>query len=64
MVDVQSSGIEVTTPFQNFEDYWRPFVGGQGPAPAYVASLDVPRAFAHTARRADRAEGPGGRRAA
>lgn len=40
LVDVRGSGIEVGTPFQDFEDYWRPFLGGQGPAPAYVASLD------------------------
>jgi hypothetical protein len=46
LVDVQSSAIEVTTPFQNFEDYWHPFLGGQGPAPAYVASLDDQRAEA------------------
>lgn len=23
-----------------FEDYWQPFLGGQGPAPAYAMSLD------------------------
>jgi hypothetical protein len=22
-----------------FEDYWRPFLGGQGPAPAYAMAL-------------------------
>ena len=38
--DVETSGIEVATTFQDFDDYWRPFLGGQGPAPAYVASLD------------------------
>jgi len=26
-----------------FEDYWRPFTAGTGPAPAYVASLDRER---------------------
>jgi hypothetical protein len=40
---VQCSGIEVPTPFHDFEEYWRPFLGGQGPAPAYVASLDSQR---------------------
>ncbi|WP_284617900.1 class I SAM-dependent methyltransferase [Aquabacterium humicola] len=25
--------------FDDFDDYWQPFLGGQGPAPAYVASL-------------------------
>jgi hypothetical protein len=30
----------VPTPFTSFEDYWQPFLGGQGPAPAYAMSLD------------------------
>jgi hypothetical protein len=25
----------------DFADYWSPFLGGQGPAPGYVAGLDV-----------------------
>jgi SAM-dependent methyltransferase len=32
--------IDIATPFTDFDDYWRPFLGGQGPAPSYVASLD------------------------
>jgi SAM-dependent methyltransferase len=31
--------IEVSTVFADFDDYWRPFLGGQGPAPGYVTSL-------------------------
>jgi SAM-dependent methyltransferase len=31
--------IEVPTVFVDFDDYWRPFLGGQGPAPGYVMSL-------------------------
>lgn len=31
--------IDVPTIFQNFADYWQPFLGGQGSAPSYVASL-------------------------
>jgi SAM-dependent methyltransferase len=31
--------LETPTVFQNFDDYWRPFLGGVGPAPGYVASL-------------------------
>jgi len=27
--------------FASFDDYWRPFLGGTGPAPSYVASLDA-----------------------
>ena len=32
--------IEIKTLFIDFDDYWKPFLGGQGPAPTYVASLD------------------------
>jgi len=32
--------IDVQTPFASFEDYWQPFLGGQGPAPAYAMALD------------------------
>jgi SAM-dependent methyltransferase len=37
---VEVTAIDIATPFESFEDYWQPFLGGQGPAPAYVASLD------------------------
>jgi hypothetical protein len=29
----------VATVFADFDDYWRPFLGGRGPAPGYVAGL-------------------------
>jgi SAM-dependent methyltransferase len=32
--------IDVATSFADFDDYWQPFLGGQGPAPAYAVSLD------------------------
>lgn len=32
--------IDISTPFEDFDDYWQPFLGGQGPAPAYAMSLD------------------------
>jgi SAM-dependent methyltransferase len=38
-VDVRS--IDVQTRFADFEDYWTPFLSGQGPAPSYVASLNT-----------------------
>jgi SAM-dependent methyltransferase len=38
--DVSSRAIEVAMVFRDFDDFWRPFLGGQGPAGAYVASLD------------------------
>lgn len=34
------SAIDIDTVFANFDDYWRPFLGGQGPAPTYTMSLD------------------------
>jgi len=37
---VRCEPIEIETRFANFEDYWRPMLGGTGPAPSYVASLD------------------------
>lgn len=37
---VEVRPIDVPTRFTNFDDYWRPFLGGQGPAPAYAMSLD------------------------
>ena len=37
---VDVTAIDVPTRFQNFDDYWRPFLGGQGPAPSYAMSLD------------------------
>jgi SAM-dependent methyltransferase len=37
--DVASSAIDISTPFADFDEYWRPFLGGQGPAPAYTMSL-------------------------
>ncbi|MGE5128629.1 MAG: class I SAM-dependent methyltransferase [Sphingomonadaceae bacterium] len=38
--EVEVTPIDIPTQFANFEDYWRPFLGGQGPAPAYAMSLD------------------------
>jgi len=32
--------IEIPTVFRDFDDYWKPFLGKQGAAPAYLASLD------------------------
>jgi len=37
---VEVKPIDIPTPFANFDDYWQPFLGGQGPAPAYAMSLD------------------------
>jgi len=39
LVDVETAALTVPTYFAGFSDYWTPFLGGQGPAPAYVMSL-------------------------
>lgn len=41
--DVRCEPIEIVTEFASFEDYWGSFLGGTGPAPSYVASLDDER---------------------
>lgn len=38
--EVAVAPIEIPTVFADFDDYWRPFLGGQGTAPAYAMSLD------------------------
>jgi SAM-dependent methyltransferase len=41
--DVEVRAIEVPTHFRDFDDYWSPFLGGQGPAPSYAMSLGEER---------------------
>jgi SAM-dependent methyltransferase len=36
---VATRAIDVPTSFRDFEDFWSPFLGGQGPAPGYCLSL-------------------------
>lgn len=36
---VATWAIDVPTVFRDFDDYWQPFLGGQGPAPAYCMAL-------------------------
>jgi len=40
---VSTRAIDVPTHFRDFDDCWSPFLGGQGPAPAYVMSLPEER---------------------
>ena len=35
----QARAVDVPTVFRSFDDYWTPFLGGQGPAPSYAMSL-------------------------
>ncbi len=37
--NVETRAIDVPIVFQDFDDYWQPFLGAQGPAPHYVTSL-------------------------
>ena len=37
--EVEVTSIEVEAQFIDFNDFWNPFLGGQGPAPSYLLSL-------------------------
>jgi SAM-dependent methyltransferase len=40
---VEVRPIDVSTDFRDFDDFWLPFLGGQGPAPSYAMSLTEER---------------------
>ena len=44
--DVETRAVDVPTVFRDFDDYWSPFLGGQGPAPSYAMSLSEERRVA------------------
>lgn len=56
--DVCCEPITIRTVFTSFSDFWRPFLGGAGPAPSYVASLGADRR-AILARELERTLRPG-----
>jgi SAM-dependent methyltransferase len=59
---VATRPLEVPTTFADFDDYWSPFLGGQGPAPGYCVSLpDSRRAALRERLRATLPAGPDGR---
>lgn len=39
LTDVDVRAVDVPTLFRDFDEYWSPFLGGQGPAPGYAVSL-------------------------
>lgn len=39
LIKHEVAAIDIPTRFASYEDYWQPFLGGQGPAPAYAMSL-------------------------
>lgn len=41
--EVEVRAIDVPARFRNFDDYWTPFLGSQGPAPGYAMSLSEER---------------------
>lgn len=41
--DVTVRPIDISTDFRDFDDYWLPFLGRQGPAPGYAMSLNAER---------------------
>lgn len=41
--EVTTWPIDIRTRFADFDDYWRPFLGGTGPASGFVVSLDERR---------------------
>jgi hypothetical protein len=41
--DIEIRAIDVPTVFSNFDDFWSPFLGGQGPAPSYTMSVSEER---------------------
>ena len=36
---VTVQAIDIPTVFQNFDDFWQPFLGNTGPAPTYLAAV-------------------------
>ncbi|GIE93239.1 class I SAM-dependent methyltransferase [Paractinoplanes rishiriensis] len=43
LTEIAVRPIEVPTRFTDFNDFWQPFLGGQGPAPTYLARLPPTR---------------------
>jgi SAM-dependent methyltransferase len=62
--DIDSGSLTIRMDYANFDDYWEPLLGGQGPFGAYVAGLpDGRRAVVRAAvRDAYRSGGPDGPR--
>jgi hypothetical protein len=40
LTSISVRAIDIPTVFRNFDDYWLPFLGKQGAAPTYLASLN------------------------
>ena len=44
--NVEICAIDIPTFFRDFDDYWSPFLSGQGPAPSYIMSISEERRIA------------------
>ena len=61
LVDVETTALDIPAAFENFDDYWTPFLGGTGSAPKYCVSLDEStRTIIRDAIRAKLPTGPDG----
>ena len=54
LAGVHTSDLDINTNFNDFDDYWNPFLGKQGPAPGYVSTLNQQQA--ETLRKAIKTE--------
>jgi SAM-dependent methyltransferase len=43
LAEIKTHPIDIWTDFKDFDDYWTPFLGGQGSAPGYLTSLSEER---------------------
>lgn len=43
LTGVETRAIDIATDFRDFDDFWLPFLGAQGPAPSYAMSLSEER---------------------
>jgi ubiquinone/menaquinone biosynthesis C-methylase UbiE len=43
LAEVETHPIDIPTDFRDFDDFWMPFLGGQGSAPGYLMSLSEER---------------------
>jgi SAM-dependent methyltransferase len=59
MLAVGERPITIEQPFRSFDDFWLPFLGGQGPAGAYVAGLGANKRDALRERLRVRLQGDG-----
>jgi hypothetical protein len=64
LIDVEQTSLMIRMEFADFDDYWTPYLMGEGPAGAYVAGLDPAKRaeLEHHVRRAFLANRPDGPR--